>query len=262
MDRRLDAPPDQAAGLRQMFGHAHARFVPVLANPYVPTSGLLLERLCAACAEMDLDTLLVDAAPGPSGVPRELTSLDLAEGIEPLGERTAFLAARGLPLRHVDAEGSTALFLQAVAEAAPRADIVIVHADAHELARLFARRNVRPLLLADDRPDSVTHAYAGLKLLALRAGLMAHDLLLAAASGSPRAERIALHLGRCAEDFVGAVLHGWTRLDPVADAEATPPALRAFVRELLFANEPGAVPLPRGAEGGARLREPAAAWAA
>ncbi|HSN33662.1 MAG TPA: flagellar biosynthesis protein [Ideonella sp.] len=260
MDHAFDTPPDQAAGLRQLFGHAHARFVPVLANPHVPSTGVLLERLCAACAEMDLDTLLVDAAPGTASAPRELAWLDLAEGIEPLAERTAFLAARGLPLRHVDAEGSTALFLQAVADAAPRADIVIVHADAPELARLFARRNVRPLLLADDRPDSVTHAYAGMKLLALRAGLMVHDLLLAAAGASPRAERIAVHLGRCAEDFIGALLHGWARLDPAADAAAMPPALRAFVRELLFANEPGAVPLPRGA--GMRRHESAVAWAA
>jgi hypothetical protein len=269
----LPAPPqDQAEGLRQMFAPAHARFVPVVSNPHVPFSGVLLERLTTACAELDLCTLVVDAAEGHSSRPQELTLLDLAEGIERLTPQTSYLAARGLSLRHVDAEGSTAGFLHALAAAAPLADVVLVHAGASELARLFARRAVRPLLLADDRPDSVTHAYAALKLLAQRAGLMSHDLLLAAAPHSPRAERIALHLARCADDFVGAVLHDAARIDPATSAlDATPPALRRFVRDLLLANEPGALPTAAALHAASPHRagprapwawpEPATAWA-
>ena len=123
--------------------------------------------------------------------------------------------------------GSTAPFLQALADAAPHADVVLVHAPATELCRLFARsaelaaqrrrqRLVRPLLLADDRPASVTHAYAAMKLLTQRAGLVVHDLLLGAAPNSPRAERIAMQLATCADDFLGAVLRDWVRLDPAS----------------------------------------------
>jgi flagellar biosynthesis protein FlhG len=270
----LPAPvPDQAEGLRQMFAPAHARFVPVVANPHVPFSGVLLERLTSACADLELHTLVVDAADGPASRPQELTLLDLAEGVERLTPQTSYLAARGLSLRHVDAEGSTSGFLHALAAAAPLADVVLVHAGASELARLFARRAVRPLLLADDRPDSVTHAYAALKLLALRAGLVTHDLLLAAAPQSPRAERIATQLARCADDFLGALLHDAARIDPASSAlDATSPALRRFVCDLLLANEPGALPsaaalqakLPRAATERAPWAwpEPAVAWAA
>ena len=87
-------------------------------------------------------------------------------------------------------------FLQRVAEAAPQCDVVLVHASASDLCRLFARspdvERVRPLLLADDRPASVTHAYAAMKLLAQRAGLVVHDLLLGA-----RRTRRAPSASRC-----------------------------------------------------------------
>ena len=96
--------------------------------------------------------------------------------------------------------------------------MVLVHASASDLCRLFARHaaaeGVRPLLLADDRPASVTHAYAAMKLLTQRAGLVVHDLLLGAAQQSPRAERIAMQLATCADDFLGAVLRDWVRIDP------------------------------------------------
>ena len=110
-----------------------------------------------------------------------------------------------------------------------------MHAPATELARLFARSAelarrsgdesalVRPLLLADDRPASVTHAYAALKLLTQRAGLVVHDLMLAAAPNSPRAERIAIQLATCADDFLGAVLRDWVRLDPPPMRASRPP---------------------------------------
>ncbi len=131
--------------------------------------------------------------------------------------------------------GSTAPFLQAVADAAPQADVVLVHASASELCRLFARGTdcrargddrCGPLLLADDRPASVTHAYAAMKLLTQRAGLVVHDLLLGAAPHSPRAERIAMQLATCADDFLGrrAARLGAARPGGAAPTEAPTPA--------------------------------------
>ena len=96
-------------------------------------------------------------------------------------------------IRFVDAAGSTRGFLERAAEAAPGCDVVLVHAPASELCRMFAhgRRSRRrpspaptlpcPIVVADDRPASVTHAYAAMKLLAQRAGLVVSELLLGAA---------------------------------------------------------------------------------
>ena len=230
-------PLDQADGLRRLFAHSRVCMVPVVSNPNVAFGGVMLERLCTAFAEHGRHTLVVDAGER-AGEPSELALMDLADAIEPLSRQVSYLAARGLPIRWVDARGSTAPFLQALCDASPSVDVVIVHASASELARLFARNpqfpGVRPLLLADDRPASVTHAYAAMKVLTQRAGLVVHDLLLGAAPNSPRAERIAMQLATCGDDFLGAVLHDWVRLDPASDPAETPtPALRRLVRALL-----------------------------
>jgi hypothetical protein len=111
------------------------RFVAVVANPQMAFSGLVLERLARACSAAAGSTLVVDASAAPE--PHELVALDLAAGIEPFGSGLDYLAARGLPLRHVNSRGSCAGFLQAVVDAAPAADVVIVHAEASELGRLF-----------------------------------------------------------------------------------------------------------------------------
>ena len=242
-------PTDQAQGLRRLFAHSRVRFVPVVANPHVAFGGLMLERLATAFAERGLHTLVVDAserAPAPS----EMALVDLAACVEPLSSHVAYLAARGLPLRFVDSAGSTQAFLQAVAQASPASRVVLLHADASDCCRLFAQparaadaEPVCPLLLADDRPASVTQAYAAMKLLVMRAGLKVHELLLGAAARSPRAERIAVQLSVCADDFLGAVLRDWVRVDPAGDAfEATTPSLRRWVDERLASR--GAAPLP------------------
>lgn len=232
-------PYDQAEGLRQLFAATRTRFVPVLSNPHVAFGGVMLERLTMAFSSFGLSCLVVDAAER-APEPHELASIDLAEGIETLSADVSYLAARGLPLRHVDAQGSTAGFLQAVADAAPQVGVVLVHASAADLARMFSQRAVRPLLLADERPASVTHAYAGMKLLAVRAGLMVHDLVIAAPTSSKRAAAIATQVARCADDFLGAVLHGSVVVDPATSPSApAAPALRQLVRELLMACEPG-----------------------
>lgn len=238
-------PLDQADGLRRLFARQRVVHVPVVSNPHMAFGGVLLERLCSAFGEHGLHTLVVDASERAHAA-SELALVDLADAIEPLSTQVSYLAARGLPIRFVDAQGSTAPFLQALADAAPSVEVVLVHAPAPDLCRLFARGAeaarrggdetgaVRPLLLADDRPASVTHAYASLKLLTQRAGLLVHDLLLGAAPQSPRAERIAMQLATCADDFLGAVLRDWVQLDPAQHATEPPnEALRRLVRERL-----------------------------
>ncbi len=238
-------PLDQADGLRRLFARQRVKMVPVVSNPNMAFGGVMLERLCAGFTELGLHVLVVDASER-AGAPSDRAVIDLADAIEPLCAGVSYLAARGLPIRYVDAAGSTEPFLRALADAAPRAEVILVHAPASDLARLFARSAelarrggdeaapVRPLLLADDRPASVTHAYAALKLLTQRAGLLVHDLLLGAAPNSPRAERIAIQLATCADDFLGAALRDWMRIDP-ATAVSEPPGedLRRWVRETL-----------------------------
>lgn len=227
---RASGPADQADGLRRLFGARRPRFVPVVANADLAFSGLVLERLASACCLPQRHVLVVDAS-ATGQAPHELALLDLAAGIESLAPGLDFLAARGLPMRHVDSHGSCARFLQAVATAAPQADVVIVHAEPSDLGRLFTGRSVRPLLLAGDHPASVTNAYAGLKLLSQRHHLMAFDLLLAAPLHSPRLHRIAQKMAETADRFVGAALHDWAQVDPAAPAGSS--ALARLVHGLL-----------------------------
>ena len=231
------APPDQAHGLRRLFVQGATRWVPVVANPHMASAGVMLERVCSALADRGAHTLVVDAA-DTAPAADELAVMGLAECIERVSPDVSYLAAHSLPLRYVDTHGSTASFLQAVAEAAPQCDVVLVHASMSELVRLFARQTlatqVRPLLLADDHPASVTHAYAAIKLLALRARLMVFQLLLGAAPTSPRASRIAEQLATCADTFLGALLQDWAWVDPASHAaDATPPGLQRLVRTML-----------------------------
>lgn len=224
------APLDQADGLRRLFSAQRSRFVAVVANPEMAFSGLVLERLARACSAAGRRTLVVDAAAG-APAPHELVALDLAAGIVALTPGLDYLAARGLPLRHVNSRGSCAGFLQALSDAAPLAEVIVVHAEASELGRLFTGRAVRPLLLAADHPATVTAAYAGLKLLAQRHSLMAFGLLLAAVPHEPRVPRIAEQLALTADRFVGAALHDWACIDPTDSG--VPRGLARLVHGLL-----------------------------
>jgi hypothetical protein len=246
------APADQADGLRRLFAGTRTQFIAVAANPNVAFAGLALERLAVAVSaclgQPQRQVLVVDTV---GAVPHEMAMLDLASCIEPLHElapNLSYLAARGLPLKHVNARGSCEGFLDALMQAAPDAGAVIVHAEAAELGRLFARRAPRPLLLAADHPTSVTAAYANMKLLAQRHGLMAFDLLLVAAAHSPRTPRIAEQIALTADRFAGAVLHDWAAIDPATsrNERAVPAAVLRLAHGLLA--EPSvaaAVPTPR-----------------
>ncbi|MDP4301568.1 flagellar biosynthesis protein [Leptothrix discophora] len=259
---RRTQPADQADGLRRLFSQRSLRFIPVVSNPFIAHGGVLIERLCSALELMELDTLLVDASER-GGPPEELSSFDLAEGIEPLSSRVHYLAARGLPVRWVDSRGSTRGFLDAVVDAAPQSQVVLVHASAIEISRLFGRGDEglsrpRPIVLCDDQPDAMTHAYAAMKVFAQRADWLSHDLLLCAPPGSTRAKAVADRLAHCADMFLGGVQHSCVRVDPAEPPTAAPSrALMGLVEAsltaaaVLGASEPeyaglrSALPAPR-----------------
>jgi flagellar biosynthesis protein FlhG len=223
--------------------------VPLVANPHVPFSGIAIERLTAACTVLDCRTLVVDAA-DTSPAPPEGAALELAPCIERLSPHVCYLAARGLPLKHVNTRGSAARLLDEIALAAPEADVVLFHAGAADLARLFTHRGARPLLLAGDHPEAVKHAYAAWKLLAQRVRWLSADLLLVAPPASPRLPHIANSLAGCADMFLGGALVSWTAIDPASRAaEAPPEMLLRIVAGQLDVDEQAAhaVPWPRRA---------------
>jgi len=209
------APLDQADGLRRLFAGNRQRVLPLAANPHVAFAGIVLDQVTATLVARGHHVLVVDAA-DRSPPAHELALIDLPACIERLSPQVGYLAARGLPLAHVDTRGSASGFVDAVALAAPKADVVLLHANTNDLARMFMRRSARPMLMGADHPESIKHAYAACKLLAQRCGLMTFDLLLAADPNSRRIASIASSLASCADGFVGAVLHDWALIDPAA----------------------------------------------
>lgn len=212
-------PLDQAHGLRRLFAGRQCQLLSLAANPHVAFSTLALDRLAAVLAAQGRRVLVVDAASG-SPPPHELAALDLAAGIEGLSPQVGYLAARGLPRLYVDTQGSAAGFVDALQTAAPQADVILLHADASDLARIFKQRAARPILLGADHPESIKHAYASCKLLAQRCQLFSFDLLLVASPQSPRLAAITRSLSDCAEGFVGATLVHSALVDPASDPGA------------------------------------------
>jgi hypothetical protein len=229
-------PLDQADGLRRLFAGRRQVLLPLVANPHVAFSGVVLDRLAcvlADAASYARKVLVVDAS-ATSPKPPELAALDLGACIEPIAPQVGYLPARGLPMAHVDTRGTAWGFIDALTRAAPQADLLLLHADATDLARIFRHRAARPLLLGADHPESIKHAYAGAKLLAQRCSLLSFDLLLAAPPHSPRAAAIAQSLAGCADNFLGACLCHWAQVDPAADpAEPADAALHALLASQL-----------------------------
>ena len=210
---RSSAPRDQAHGLRQMFAGHQAILLPLVHNPHVNGVGAVMERLCAAFAEQGLRTLVVDAADSASP-PNELASVDLAACIEPLSPQVSYLAARGLPLHYLDNRAAMTGFIDALLGAARQVDVVLLHASAQDLRRMFVGRTPRPVLLAGNRPDSLTHAYTSMKLLCQRLGALGYDLVIAGDVAPRRARKMADRLTECADHFLGAALRQVAVLDP------------------------------------------------
>jgi len=208
-----------------------------VANPHVAFCGVVLDRLAAVLAAQGREVLVVDAA-ATSPMPHELAGLDLSACVEQIATRVSYLPARGLPASHVDTRGSAAGFIDAVLQAAPQAEVVLLHADGIDLTRLLKHRAARPVLVGADHPESIKHAYAGAKLLAGRCGLMTFDLLLAAAPHSPRVASIPSSLGGCVENFLGALLRHSALIDPAGAAgEPASPALARLLAEQLRLDE-------------------------
>jgi flagellar biosynthesis protein FlhG len=156
--------------------------------------------------------------------------IDLPSCVVALSDDVSSLAARGLPIRHVDAQGRCAGFLEALQHAAPQADLVLVHAGTIDLGRLFGQQRIRPLLVGADTPRAMTEAYATLKRLAQRPGWLAHDLLIVADPHGPRTERLGESLAECAERFLGAAIHDCVVIDPNAEPPRADPRLVHLLR--------------------------------
>jgi hypothetical protein len=122
-------PADQAHGLRRLFAGPRHCQIALVANPHVDAASVVLERLSSALGSLGLNTLVVDAADN-SPAPHELAAIDLRGCIEQLSPRLWYLAARGLPLRHVDTRGSSAHWLDRLHAAAPSCSVMLVHAGA------------------------------------------------------------------------------------------------------------------------------------
>jgi len=239
-------PLDQADGLRRLFAGRRRHVLALAANPHVAFAGVVLDRLAAVLARLGKTVLVVDAA-STSPPPHELAGVDLAACVETIAPRVSYLPARGLPLAYIDTRGSSAAFIDAVMQAAPQAEVLLLHADGADLVRLLKQRASRPLLLGADHPESIKHAYANAKLLAGRCGLMTFDLLLAAPPLSPRVEAIAGSLAGCIDNFLGATLLSSALIDPAGDVRAPADEALAQLLGAQLALEEGAEAAPRAA---------------
>ncbi len=219
-------PLDQADGLRRLFAGRRCQLLALAANPHVAFSGLVLDRVASVLAGSGRQVLVVDAA-GSSPQAGEMAGVDLAACIERIAPRVSYLPARGLPRSYVDTRGSAAGFISALQQAAPQAEVLLLHADAADLARLLKHREIRVLLLGADHPESIKHAYASAKLLSRRLELMSYDLLLAASPQSPRLAAITQSLADCLDSFLGAALLATAQVDPAGDLQAPPDAALA-----------------------------------
>jgi flagellar biosynthesis protein FlhG len=236
------SPADQADGLRRLFAAPRQRILPLVANAMVEQPGVLLERVSSALAALGANTLIVDAA-DTSPDAHEMASIDLSACIEPLGAKVNYLAARGLPLRHVNARGSAEAWLQAIETAAPRADVILLHASARDLVRMLGQRPVRPVLTVSLEGNSLTDAYTSMKLLAQRSGLLTFDLLVATRKSARHAQRIAERLAQTGDLFLSTVLRTYAAVDcsrpPDAPVDA---ALHRLATEQLL-NDSAEVPV-------------------
>lgn len=234
-----DGPSDQASGLRRLFSARQRRLLPVVANPFVAGGQAVLGLLSAALAAQGRHVLVVDAA-STAPAPHEMCAIDLAAGVEHLHAQISYLAARGMPLAHVDARGSAAGFVEAAFDAAPNCELMLLHADPGDLARMLAARAVRPLLLAADGVEPIKQAYAGCKLLVQRCALMRFDLLFVAGREGARSELIVERLASCADSFLGAIVRGGAVVDPLDPQAVHDAALARMLAAQLHQDDVGA----------------------
>ena len=209
---------DQAQGLRSLFASRQALWMPVVSNPFVKGSGAVMEHVVAACENLGVRVLVVDAAEdSPPASP--LTALDLHEGMDLLSERIAYLPARGLIRRHVGEDGTAQGLLDALRQAAPGAEVTLLHAPASELARLCVGHLLRPVILTSDDVEAIKHAYASAKYLQQRLHWSTFDLGVVSQAAPSRLASLVDHFSACADRFFDAVLSHWFVVNPAAPSE-------------------------------------------
>jgi len=258
---------DQADGLRRLFAGTRQRIVPLVANGQVEQPGVLLERLTSALAELGASVLVVDAA-DTSPAAHELVDMDLPGCIEHLGGHVHYLAARGLPLRHVNARGSSEAWLARLETTVPRADAIVLHASARDLVRLGVERQVavHGRIGTYHRAEegvagvgqalghalaggSLTEAYTAMKLLSQRSGLQSFDVLVGMGSRPRRAQRMAERLADTGDTFLGTVVRAYAAVDCDLPLNAPLDAalLRLATEQLL--NDDAGLPVLHPADG-------------
>lgn len=218
-------PTDQAAGLRRLFEGQQRSVVPVVANALVNDATPYLDALARALLAQGASVLVVDAS-DTAPQAQELIDVDLALCIERPAAQLGYLAAPGAARRHVDARGSAQAWLWRVQQAAPWAQVVLLHADMRDLPRLTGHGEANPVLICATDTASLTEAYAGMKLLVQRAQCHRFDVLVGLRPGGRvDATAVALRLDGCADTFLGAAVRACAAV-PLAPrtAAATPVA--------------------------------------
>jgi hypothetical protein len=186
IQRRSDSrqpPQDQADGLRRLFAGPRQHVLPLVANPFVPASGAGSRwrrlRWWPAAGRCWWST-----RPAARRAARDRAVRPGRQHRAPCRRVWATWPRAACRWPMSTRRGSAAAFIDAIAAAAPQADVVLLHADPSDLARLLAGRPARPVLLGADRLEAVKQAYAGCKLLVQRCRPASFDLLLSARTGS------------------------------------------------------------------------------
>ncbi len=219
LSKRGAQAPDQAHGLRRLYAKQRARPVVLVHNPQVVYAAVAIEQLVWALSAQGLHTLVVDAA--SSARPASPAALNhLSSCIEVLRPGVSYLAAQGLPVRFAQAQGQVPAFIDQLRVAASVDDVVLIHADAADLALMFGAQPLRPVVLVDAANDSVCTAYGSLKSLAQQVPMTTFDCLMVGPASARPPARIASCLASCGARFLGASLRHWTSIDPMDAALA------------------------------------------
>ncbi len=241
---------DQAEGLRRLFGArtggGRAVLVPVVAPAQLAAGDALLDQLVGAYLERGLKVLVVDASPRAQPAP-ELARVDLAACVQRLSSEVRWLEARGLVAHHLDARGQATALREHLADAAPDADVILLHAPVAELARVLpGAPQCRPVLLADLEQTSITAAYAAMKWLHQRADQAVFNLVVAGHPKLALTQRVMRQLADTAERFLGVVLAESVAVDlrPGLRADVAP-GLRRLARDSLGIPAQNGTPPPR-----------------
>ncbi len=210
-------PPDQADGLRRLFATPDVACVLVPENQAVAHADVAIERLTSAFTSQGLNALIVDAGSSAREA-HELTAIDLAACVEAIAPRVSYLAARGLALLHAADHDATHPWQTTLAEAAPGADVLLVHAPASQLARLLVSSAARPVLLVDESAGSLDQVLSTLHLLRRYRPALAYDLLVVGDEAASHTFHIGHALTALRADLPSTQLQSWAVILPAQAA--------------------------------------------